>query len=302
MSDININDIRKLDGNLLLVFRELVRTRRTTETARRLGLSQSAVSHTLTRLRGLFGDPLFIRKSHGLEPTSRAIELAPRIEQLIGTAAAALGADTQFDPARSDRRFRIAAAEYVTALIGGPLVETFTREAPGASFTVDYLLGETSLDSLRRGEVDLVLGQFIKLPPGVEATTLYSDRFCIVARKKHPRLKRRVDVRAFSRLPNIFVGRSGETGITDATLPSPRQVRTVALVPRWLTALTMVSTTDAVATCPRRFAERQAPVMGLQIIDADFAGPRFKVSAVRRLGEADPGISWLLDVIRAAAR
>ena len=96
-----------------------------------------------------------------------------------------------------------------------------------------------------------MLGQFIKLPPGAEATTLYADRFCIVARKWHPNTKGKIDAKTFARLPNIFVGHSGETGITDATLPSRRVVSTVALVPRRLTALTRVSTTDAIATCPR---------------------------------------------------
>ena len=83
MSDINQLDIRRIDGGLLLVFRELCRRRRTTAVAAHLGLSQSAVSHALGRLRDLFGDPLFLRRPHGLEPTPRALELAPRIEALI---------------------------------------------------------------------------------------------------------------------------------------------------------------------------------------------------------------------------
>src|SRR5882724_6567025 len=106
MSDIDLNDIRRLDGNLLLVFRELSRTRRTTEAARRLGITQSTVSHALARLRDLFADPLFVRRSHGLEPTRRALELAPRVDALIDMAGAVIGREGRFDPARSERRFR----------------------------------------------------------------------------------------------------------------------------------------------------------------------------------------------------
>jgi DNA-binding transcriptional LysR family regulator len=301
MNDIDRNNIRKLDGNLLLVFRELSRTRRTTETARRLGVTQSTVSHALARLRDLFADPLFVRRPHGLEPTPRALELAPRIDGLIDMAGA-LMARNAFDPARSERRFRLAAAEFVTALIGGPLVEIFRRDAPRASFNVDFLQGGATLDVLRRGEIDLVLGPFLRLQSGIEAELLYRDRYCVVARKRHPRIRGAIDARTYAGLPNIFVGRSGETGISDATIPSPAIVSTVAMVPRWLTALTMVSTTDAIATCPRRLAERMAGVLGLQIIDADFAGPRFAVSAVRRAGHADAGIDWLRAAIRAAVR
>jgi DNA-binding transcriptional LysR family regulator len=86
-----------------------------------------------------------------------------------------------------------------------------------------------------------------------------------------------IDKRTFARLPDFFG---------------------VARVPRWLTALTMVSASDAVATCPRRLAERMAGVLGLQMIETDFAGPRFAVSAVRRIGHADAGIDWLLAAVR----
>ena len=300
MSDIDTSDIRKLDGNLLLVFRELARTRRTTEAARRLGVTQSTVSHALARLRDLLADPLFVRRPHGLEPTPRALELAPRIDSLIDMAGAMMTRDGRFEAAHSERRFRLAAPEFVTALIGGPLVQTFQREAPRASFSVDFLLGGDALEMLRRGEVDLVLGQFAGLPAGLEAEILYRDRFCIVARKRHPKIKGAVDKRTFAKLPNIFASSSGGTSIADATIPSPSIVSTVALVPRWLTALTMVSASDAIATCPRRLAERMAGVLGLQIIDADFAGPRFAVSAVRRAGHADAGIDWLIAAVRTA--
>lgn len=297
----NISDIRKLDGNLLLVFRELARTRRTTEAARRLGVTQSTISHTLARLRDLFGDPLFVRRSHGLEPTRRALELMPRIETLVDLAGAVVSRDG-FDPALSERRFRMAAAEFVGALIGGPLVETFRRDAPRASFALDFLQGGTSLEEQRRGEIDLVVGEFLRLPPGFVTERLYDDRYCIVARKRHPVVKGTIDRRTYARLPNVFVGRSGETGITAATIPDAALVSTVALVPRWLTALAMVSTSDAIATCPRRLAERMAGILGLQIVDADFAGPRFTVSAVRRARHADAGVDWLLSAVRRAVR
>src|SRR5260370_34050602 len=121
MNDIDKNDIRKLDGSLLLVFRELSRTRRTTEAARRLGVTQSTVSHALARLRDLFDDPLFVRRPHGLEPTQRALELAPRIDSLIDMAGGGRARGGGVQPAPRDRRFRSAGREVVTALIGGAL-------------------------------------------------------------------------------------------------------------------------------------------------------------------------------------
>ncbi len=299
MLDIDDVDIRKLDGQLLLVFRELSRRRRTTEAARRLGITQSTVSHALKRLRDVFGDPLFVRRPHGLEPTPRALELAPQIDALIDMAAAVM-TRAGFDSSRSERRFGLAAAEFVLTLIGGRLVQSFAREAPRASFTVEFLQGANTLDVLRRGEIDLAIGEFLRLPAGLEAEPLYRDRYCVVARKRHPTLRGTIDRRTYAGAANIFVGRSGETGITAATLPDPRLVSTVALVPRWLTALTMVATSDAIATCPRRLARRMAGDLGLQVIDYAGAGPAFTVSAVRRAGQPDAGIDWLISALRAS--
>jgi DNA-binding transcriptional LysR family regulator len=300
MSDIGNVYIRRLDGQLLLVFRELMRTRRTTETARRLALTQSTISHALARLRNLFADPLFVRRPHGLEPTRRALELAPRIDGLIDMLGGVLAEEGGFDPNRSERRFRLAAPEFVTALMGGRLAQAFQREAPRASFSVEFLLGAAALEALRSGEIDLVLGQFPGLPAGLVAETLCQDRFCIVARKRHPKIKGAIDKRTLAKLPNIFASSSGGTSIVNASIPSPSLVSTVALVPGWLTALTMVSASDAVATCPRRLAQHMAGVLGLQIIDVDFAGPRFEVSAVRRTGQADAGVDWLTAKVRDA--
>src|SRR6185295_7659004 len=149
MSDIDANNIRRLDGGLLLVFRGLLRRRQTTAVARELGLSQSAVSHALTRLREIFDDALFTRRPHGLEPTRRALELAPRIDALIDLADETLKREGTFEPAHSQRRFGLVAPEFVTALVGAKLVQSFRKQAPTASFYVQFLTQSFSLDSLQ---------------------------------------------------------------------------------------------------------------------------------------------------------
>src|SRR5438067_3914430 len=123
MSNFDKLKIRRLDGGLLLIFRELLADRRASEVSQRLGLSQSAISHALTRLRDLFGDPLFIRKSHGFEPTRRALELGPRIEALIDLIGTTVSENGRFDPKRSRRRFAIASPDYFMTLIADRLTE-----------------------------------------------------------------------------------------------------------------------------------------------------------------------------------
>lgn len=106
MTDIDETKIRRLDFTLLLVFRALIRHRRTTVAAEQLGLSQSAVSHALSRLRDLFEEPLFLRRPDGLQPTRGALALAPKVEALLQLAGETVEGARRFDPATSERVFR----------------------------------------------------------------------------------------------------------------------------------------------------------------------------------------------------
>ena len=297
MADFDFNKIRRLDGTLLLVFRELLRRRRATEVAARLGLSASAVSHALGRLRDLFEDPLFIRRPHGLEPTRRALELGPRIEALIEMADQALAPEARFDPARSGRRFNISAPEFVTDLIGGELIVALRREAPGVSFVVRHHAQAAALDALRRGEIDLALGRFSTLSPGVVAEPLFSDNYCVVARKDHPNLDGTIDVGAYATTGHILAHAPSEVGPPSGYSSDLETL--VAAVPGWMTALSLVAVTDALATCSERLARRHAERLGLQILKPDFEMWSFDIQAVRREG-ADPGAEWFLDLVRAA--
>ena len=102
MTDIDDTKLRRLDFSLLLIFQEVYRARRSTAAAERLGLSQPAVSHALGRLRGFFGDPLFLRKPNGLQPTARAVELAPMIDALLARAAEMVhGLSSSIHPVRA---------------------------------------------------------------------------------------------------------------------------------------------------------------------------------------------------------
>ena len=300
MKDIDTNNIRRLDGGLLLVFRGLLRRRRTTAVGHDLGLSQSAVSHALTRLRDLFDDPLFIRRPHGLEPTRRALELAPRIDALIDLAGETLERGGTFDPARSERRFALAAPEFVTALIGADLVKAFHKSAPKASFYVQFLTRHSPLDALRRGEIDVAIGRYPTVAPGLVSELLFEDRYCVVARRGHPKIKGKISYEAWLATGHVFADSKMEEG-SDET-PSTDEIAFVAAVQRWLTALVMVSASDAIATCPLRLAQRQSKVLGLQVITTDFLQDRIAVYAVRRDGDADPGAGWFMEQIRKAVR
>ncbi|HLY80228.1 MAG TPA: LysR family transcriptional regulator [Caulobacteraceae bacterium] len=306
MADIDQLDIRRIDGGLLLVFRELCRRGRTTAVAAHLGLSQSAVSHALGRLRDLFGDPLFLRKPHGLVPTQRALELAPRIEALIDLMGAAVRPEPGFEPALSSRWFHIAATEFAQESIGGPLVSRLRQASFGGGFMWQFLRGYLALDALRRGQLDLVLGRFETLPGGFVGEPLFEDRYCVVARRGHPAIEGCVSFDQWRTTGHVFVGSVspgdnviGPT-IGEDAMPSPGDVRAVAIVPRWEMALAMVAASDTIATGSRRLAEHQAQRLGLQVLDPPDPAPPWTVSMVRREG-ADAGLDWFGEQVRTAA-
>jgi DNA-binding transcriptional LysR family regulator len=308
MSEFDKSQIRKLDGGLLLVFQELLARRQASAVARQLGLSPSSISHALTRLREVFGDPLFVRRSHGLEPTQRARELGPRIEALIEAIGETVGGEKMFEPRTARRRFKIACADPIASIIGPYLVEAFRREAPLAHFSAQPAFHTKALRAVRRGEADVALGVFRQIPTGLSATPLFDDEYCVIARSNHPLVRDgRIDQQTYATTGHVFVGNPDgafadeppldreEMDSTYGALPGPDLIRTHAYVALWETAMLIVASTDAMAECPRRLAARYAERVGLQVLDPPFKPFSFTVQAVRRAGHPDGGLDWLIE-------
>lgn len=310
MSDINLSKIslskvRRLDGALLLIFRELLRQHRTTLVAERLGLTQSAVSHALARLRELFDDPLFIRRPNGLEPTQRALELAPRIDELIRLTEATLETGKVFDPAVTRRTFRIGGGDFMSSLIAAPLLQRFEREAPHAAFVFRFALGEEALHALQRDEIDVAVGRLTPRSDQFQVEQLYDDEYCVVARDDHPRVNGGIDAATFSELSHVIISLTGDLEqLGDDTLKHLQiDRRVVAAVPRFLTAFALVAQSDAILTVQRRVAVRFAKVFHLQVMPAPFAMKPFSVVAVHRQQDSnDVAIKWLIERVRDSAR
>lgn len=312
MNEFDSVQIRKLDGGLLLIFRELMARRRASDVAQHLGLSPSAISHALGRLRDLFGEPLFIRRSHGLEPTQKALELAPRVERLLGLIDEMVSSESGFDPAASRRRFRIACPEDIASLIAQPLIAAFRLEAPRATFSTRWAILERALRAVHRGEADVALGVFLTIPAGLASQTLLEDDYCVIARQGHPRVQGALDGPTYARVGHLYVGNpdgalADEAPIDrptmDATygeLPVTPQIRTHGYVAQWETAMLAVSGSDVLAECPRSLARRYADRLGLQVLDPPYPPFRFTVQAVRRAESNDAGVDWLMEKLAEA--
>ncbi len=300
--DIDFNHIRRLDGALLLVFRELMQTRQTTAAARRLGLSQSAVSHALRRLRDVTGDPLFRRRADGLDPTQRAVDLLPVVEEILRLSQGLAGAGAAFDAAGSTRHFRIGAADLVSTLLAAPLTRHLAAQAPQARLSFRFLVGPPALEALAGGAIDVAIGRFYGVPRGFQAETLWQEDFVVIARQGHSRLGA-LDLATYLALDHLLVSFSGRlTGAVDEALAARGlRRRVVASLPLFLGVFDAVAHSDAIATVSRRLATRHAAAFGLQVAPVPVAVPPFPVMAVRREGlAADLGYDWLRAAIAAA--
>jgi len=287
MADFDLRKIRQLDFTLLAVLHTLLRVKRTTVAARELGLSPSAISHSLARLRHLFGEPLFLRRPHGLEPTRHALALAPKIEALLRDAQAAMGAVESFTPASAVRDFRLAA----------PLQAVFETEAPRARFALRAALGDDALEALRRDQIDLALGQFPRTVDGLKIEPLYDDRYVLVARRG--RVRGKVSRATFEALPHVMVSVAGDfRAITDEHFRAQNvRRRVVATVPRFAAAFEVVRSTGAVAIAPERLAQRHARELGLSLHALPVALAPIRIVMVRR-PQRDAGLEWLAARVR----
>jgi DNA-binding transcriptional LysR family regulator len=170
-------NITTVNLNLFVVFDALVAERNVTRAAKRLGVTQSAVSNALRQLRSLFDDPLFLRRSAGVEPTPRALALVEPVRRGLDALGDAL-APPRFDAKTADRRFVIATSDYVELVLLPPLLARLSAEAPGVRLEiVPWGLHEVPA-LLARGEADLMIGYYGRVPPAHRDVNLFTAARC----------------------------------------------------------------------------------------------------------------------------
>jgi DNA-binding transcriptional LysR family regulator len=296
MRDIDIAQIRRLDMSLLLVFSELIRHRKMTVVAERLGLTQSAISHSLRRLRDLFADELFLRRPNGLEPTGRALMLEPKVASILALSADALSLDETFNPRNDSRTVRIAALDYEQAMFVAPLVGGLRQEAPRTRLIFRSLSRKAALDALGTAEIDLAIGYFPQVGGEYGLQVLYQENYSVVMRRHHPLGQAKLTPKRYCGAEHLLVSIGGDlSGIVDQTLVALGfERRVVAAVPLFLPALATVSRTDLVCTVPSRLAERYAASHRLIVRSPPVTIRSFAVHMIwHRRTANEPALKWI---------
>ncbi len=245
----------RLDLNLLLALDTLLEERSVTRAARRVGLTQPAMSRALSRLRASLADDLLVRSGRALAPTPRALALGPRLHRALERLEAAVVAEPRFDPAAARRTFHLATADYGMAVVVPLLLERLAVEAPQVDIVV-HPQAEGDDEALADGRLDALVVPRRRSPPGFVWTELLTDdRVCLV-RRDHPTVGKTLSLSQYCALGHVFVTPALQSsGIVDRALARRGLRRRVAVrVPSFLVAPLVVARSDLVATVAGRVA------------------------------------------------
>ncbi len=177
--------MRRIDLNLFRVFEAVLQHRSVSGASRELGVTASAVSHALSRLRMAMGDDLFVLGDTGMKPTARALELAPAIRDGLGRIEVAVSSKP-FVPEQSQRTFRIASSDHTAVIVLPHVIGRLAKTAPEINFRIFPFNRLDVVRHLDDGRVDMVLGWFGDLPDRMRRATAMSASEAIVVRAGHP--------------------------------------------------------------------------------------------------------------------
>lgn len=296
MSDLSLTELRRLDLTLLLILLGLIRHRKAADVATELGLTQSAISQALKRLRDIFGDELFLRRPHGMEPTATALALEDPVARAVEALRGALGTARAFDPARAEGVVRIAALDAEQAVLVPPLSARLQTRAPGLRLSILPLGRGDAVDALTEGRADLSLGFLWDVPDAISQERLYDEAFLVAGRADALPRAPSIDLDAYCAADHVLISPGGDMrGIVDERLAAMGLARRVVLgLPAFLPALAAVASTGALVTLPSRLARTFAPGFGLVVADPPIEVRRFAVSAFwHRRNDNDPRTLWL---------
>jgi DNA-binding transcriptional LysR family regulator len=298
--------LASLDLNLLVILDVLLAERSVTRAARRLRLSQPAVSNALARLRSALGDPLLVRRPHGMAPTPRGLALESPLREALERMGSAIADASGFSAATSRRAFVVAATDYVQFVLLGPLLQRIQESAPAVVLHVVPPVHEFPWQELESGSVDLVIGgaaSRTRAPDGLRRRWLFRDRVVCILRAGHPCGRGDFDLERYLSLDHVEALPIGVTGYADQALAAMGRSRRVAVtVPSFLVAPFAVVHSDHCFTLAHRIARPLAESMPLVVRPLPFDAPQVQIGAFwHDRVQDDPAHVWLRRMLIEAA-
>ena len=299
-----MDNLRRIDLNLLVTLETLLTEKNVTRAAKRLHLSQPSVSVQLGKLRQIFADPLLAPGPGGMTPSARAQTLLQPLREALSGMRAVLEPRPGFDPGTAEITWQVAGADYAEYSILLPALDRLRRTAPGVRVAVREAAHAKMFKQLEGGAVDLGLLATEGVPERLHHQILFKEHYVLVARKRHPALKRKLTIESMCRLDYVVVSPDGGgfRGITDVVLESRGRKRRVVLsVPHFLFVPEVVARTDLVAMLPSRLVQKRSD--HLSVVEPPLSVPSYEISMIwHERSQRDPEHIWLREQLVRAVK
>ncbi len=268
MYNMHIMHIGDFEFTEIRLIAELSELRKLAAAAARLGLSQSAASHALGRLRKRTGDPLFIRSNAGFQPTPYGERLGAAARQALNILLDGFASNEPFDPAQTTREFNVYMSDVGQMVFLPKMLAFLTTEAPQASLRACPIPLEQPGAALASGEVDLAVGFFTNLAAGFHQSVLFRERYVCVVRSDHPNFRSGMSAQAFAASPRALADASGMShAVMEAELRKNGFSGTTRLVvPQFMVLPLVIASSDFLVIMPSRLAQAFSQLVPIKIL------------------------------------
>lgn len=293
------------DLNLMVAFEALMRERNVTQAAHRIGRSQSAMSHTLNRLRQMFDDRLFFRQGTRMIPSERAVELAALIEPAMAMLRQALSPRDHFDPQTSERQFVVGMNDATVQGLLPLFLWRLRQFAPGVQLTVVSLADEEGVDALQAGRIELAFDVYSELPGSVVREPLARVDFVGLADRANTIVRNGdVSLDDFLKAPHVRVAMNSQHtwSAFDQSLGLLGYRRHVACqTPFFSTVPDLIRGTDLVTVTGRHTIASIARPEDFAVFELPVEVPSLSCEMIwHPRSKADAGLCWLRGIVSDA--
>ena len=261
-------DIKDIDLNLLAVFEALWGEKNVSLAARRIGLSQPAMSAALSRLRGVYKDPLFVRSPQGMVPTHKALSIEKPIREALAIVRTSFQEGEKFEPQDCEKKFQMAMTDWVSLKFLPRLIAILKKKAPSVGVTIYNLTPKQMHDMLLAGDLDLAITGQENYGSGKYQQTLYrAEEYRTIASSQHPKIRNHLSLEDFVAFPHILFSPQGKgLGDVDRALAKKKLKRKIALrIPYALSIPALIENTDFISTVPRSLAETFSSIAKIRV-------------------------------------
>jgi DNA-binding transcriptional LysR family regulator len=296
-------NLRQVNLNLLVALHALMTQRNVTRAAEAVGLTQSAMSGELRRLRGLFGDELLVRVGRDYQLTPLAEDLVQPVAEIMASVEQTLAHRLTFDPATDERSFSIGMSDYAMVVLLQPVLQRLDRVAPMITLHIHPLQPDAANTMLKPGGMDLVIAPR-REPDTAQCATLFSDRYVCVVRVDHPQVTDHLSLELFEGLPRLEWGMGSVLVRSTAERHYSRLGgRVRATTESFALAPFLLTNTNLLVVLQERIARAFQQAAAIKVLDPPVALPDLTEAMYwSPVAETDPGNRWLRTLFQEVAR